>query len=106
MTDPQWNASAGQALRRIIEAHPGILNDPDSLAGLLADSLSRQETNVLITALKEGAPQHFARGGTPPEVLVALLKTRLVKERGLSQTSADWAARAWFEALNMGTVPT
>jgi len=52
MTEPQWNASTGQALQRIIEEHPGILNDPDSLAGLLADFLSRQETNVLITAMK------------------------------------------------------
>src|SRR5262249_45081679 len=95
-------STASQALRLILAKHSSkILDEPERLTSALADYRPRREVRLLVGALEEGVLQRMVRGGegTPVEVLAATLKTRLINDRGLSNSSAEWVAQTWFEAL-------
>lgn len=97
------------ALQTLMESYGAVLlGDPVRLRGLLNDEVpqARRETSLLLLALEERVPQDLLRvhSGEDPAAWSRRLVRRLVDERALSPQAAQWAVRAWMQALGLGSV--
>ena len=88
----------------------GLLTDGKRCRALLQDHCTgayAREVKLLLLALEEGVASDLRTPpvGLPATLLGARLVGRLVTERYLDQTAAEWTVNAWAEALGV-SLPT
>ena len=92
-----------QALQDVLTKYStSVLMDTAKLRNLLNDRCGehRQEINVLVNALNEGALDRIANAsGNDREKAVGEFGAHLQKQLGVSNDSAVWASRTWFDLV-------
>src|SRR5262249_4985436 len=88
-----------------------LVDDPKRCEGLLRDVCGqdhRREVFVLASALREGVGTELRQphAGTPVEVVLARLETRLHDHLGLAEDLARWAVQSWALVLGVVTADT
>jgi hypothetical protein len=101
VTDPK--VAIPQALQDVLAKYTiNVLKDSAKLRNLLNDRCGehRQEINVLVNALNEGALNRIANAGDGArEQAIQEFGAHLQKQLGVSSDSAVWASRTWFDLV-------
>ena len=100
------NDATASALARLIQQYGlALIGEPARLRSLLYDECpeSKREISALLQAQEEGIPDDLQRihSGEPLRSLGARLTRRLSTQRALASEAADWAVRAWAQALGI-----
>ena len=96
-----------QKLSELLAKHgPDLCDDTRRLEGLLKDVLRneyRRETNVLVSALREGVVHELraSTSGMPLAALAAKLTRQMCDNLALDEAAACWSVESWALALGI-----